>query len=199
MKAQNFAPANKPLGEFVKDITGEKPPTHALTLKNTFGAYVMTGFNLEEDYDSNSNNCLELAQKIVAAVKGNLQHEAVKKAANELHSRTDKEAKNLREILATVKPTAKITAKEAIEMIEAIAEDGQLAVVFAQLPDLFEEMAEQDQKDHYRAFTCSLEKVDAVLGDNVDVWLKEMADAAKGVQVLAAGKPVETPAEAVAA
>ena len=65
---KTFRPKTKPLGEFIKDITGQKPPTHALTLKNAFGAYVRSGLIAETDYDANSNNCLEIAAHIVKAV-----------------------------------------------------------------------------------------------------------------------------------
>jgi len=205
MKAQNFVGQNKSLGEFIKDITGAKPPTHALTLKNSFGSFVLSGFNTEEDYDSNSNNCLELAQKIVNAVKGNLQHEAVQKAANELHTRTDKEAKNLREILATVKPAEKLTADEAKAMIEQIVEDGHLGAALAHLAhEMVSEMSESMQKATYGHVTNALETLDVALGELPDKWIKERQDAVAPVQFLAAGKPItpapaETPTEAVAA
>ena len=199
MKAQNFRGANEPLTNFIKDITGEKPATHALTLKNAFGAYVLTGFIAETDYDGNSNNCLELAWKIADAVKGNLQHDVVKKAAQELKSRTDKEASNLREILASVKPEASLTAKEALEMLQAICDDGHLGVCLAQLPDIYEEMEEKQQHANYLAYARTLEKIDVVLGEKVDAWTREVSNA---IQILAAGKPVgvytppETPAPA---
>jgi len=55
-KRQNLFPANKSLAEFIKDIAGEKPPTHALTLKNASGANVESKLIAETDYDANSNN-----------------------------------------------------------------------------------------------------------------------------------------------
>jgi hypothetical protein len=189
-KKQNFYPANKSLTEFIKDITGEKPPTHALTLKNAFGAYVETRLIAESDYDANSNNCLEIAARIVDAVKGNLTHDAVLKAAQELKDRTDKEAKNLRDLLASVKPAKKLDAKEALELFQAICDDGHLLVCLAELPDVFAELTETDQRDTYLAFARALEKIDTRHGDAVDAWTRAETERLQGITITAAGKPV---------
>jgi len=188
-KKQNFYPQNKSLTEFIKDIAGEKPPTHALTLKNTFCAFVNGHFIAETDYDANSNNCLEIAARILAAVKGDLQHDAVRKAAHELKERTDKEAKNLRDILASVKPAEKLSAQDALELFEQICEDGHLVVCLAQLPDIFKEMPETEQRDTYIAFARTLERVDGALGEKVDAWTREASTA---ITITAAGVPVGT-------
>src|SRR5258708_30490596 len=105
-KASAIAP-NKTLAEFFKDQYGSPVQTHPLSLQNAFGAYVLTTLITETDYDCNSGNCLELAARIVTAVNGDLTHEAVAKAAAELTERSNKAARNLRDILATVKPAAK--------------------------------------------------------------------------------------------
>jgi hypothetical protein len=203
-KKQNFYPANKSLAEFIKDIAGEKPPTHALTLKNAFGAYVETQLIAETDYDANSNNCLELAARIVDAVKGNLTHDAVLKAAQELKDRTDKEAKNLRDILASVKPPKKLDAKEALDLFQQICDDGHLVACLAQLPDVFGELPETELRDTYVAFARALERIDTEHGDVVDAWTREEAERNKGIKITAAGAEVgrvtpETEPAAVAA
>jgi len=189
MKEQNFQPANKSLAEFIKDITGEKPPTHALTLKNAFGAYVRSSFIAETDYDANSNNCLELAARIVDAVKGDLQHDAVQKAVAELKARTDKEAKNLREILASVKPVEKMTAEEAIETFIRITEDGHLTPCIAHISDMITDMPETEQRETYLACARMLERLDTAIGEKADRWTFEASNA---IAITAAGLPVGT-------
>jgi hypothetical protein len=189
-KKLNVIRQNLSLSEFIKDITGEKPPTHALTLKNAFGSFVGSKLIAEKDYDLNSNNCLELGQKIVMAVGGVLTHDAVQKAAVELKERGDKEAANLREILASVKPATKLDAKEALEMFQQICDDGHLVVCLADLPDQFAELSESEQKDTYLAFTRALQKIDGAIGDKVDAWTQEEVEREQGVQITAAGKPV---------
>jgi hypothetical protein len=186
-KQQQLFPANKSLAEFIKDITGEKPPTHALTLKNAFGAFVVTKLITESDYNANSNNCLELGARVVDAVKGNLAHDAVLKAAQELKNRTAKEAKNLREILASVKPAAKLDAKEALELFHDICDDGHLVVCLAELPDIFAEMPETEQHDSYIAFARSLERLDKAVGEKADAWTLE---ASNTISITAAGQKV---------
>lgn len=197
-KKQNLFPANTSLAEFIKSITGEKPPTHALTLKNAVGAYVETGLIAESDYDSNSNNCLELAARIVDAVKGNLGNEAVLNAAKELKQRCSKEAKNLRAILDSVKPSPKMDAKEALERFEEICADGHLVAVLAHLPDVFETLSpDTEKRDVYVAFALALQRIDAANGETADQWAAETeklaaakAAANAPITITAAGKPV---------
>ncbi len=201
-KELNLLPANKSLAEFIKDIAGERPPTHALTLKNAFGAYVKTGFITETDYDSNSNNCLEIAARIVDAVKGNLTHDAVGKAAAELKARTDKEAKTLRDILATVKPAKAMTAEEAVDAIHEIADAGHLVCVLPEIPDILAEMSEKDQKDAFIAFGRTLERIEKALGEKADAWIAEAQKATAPVTVApgsASPTASETPAATPAA
>ena len=111
-KVHAFA-LNLTLVEFIASITGQKPPTHAMTLKNTFGGYVLSELITEPDYDLNSSNCLELAGRILTAVKGDLTHDAVVRAAAQLKERSDKEASILRGILDSVKPADKMTVEDA--------------------------------------------------------------------------------------
>jgi len=187
-KEKNLIAANKSLGDFIKDITGEKPPTHALTLKNAFAGYVMSGLTTEGDFDSNSGNCLELGARILTEVKGDLTHDAVVKATAQLKERSDKEAKNLREILASVKPVEKLTAEDALEMFQRIVQEGQLGVCLAELPDYFSQgMPETDQRENYLAFGRCLERIDVALGEKVDLWTSA---AQSEIVLLAAGKAV---------
>lgn len=189
-KDQKVLPANKSLAEFIKDVTGEKVPTHALTLKNAFGSYVLTGLISEDDYDSNSNNCLEIAARVVDAVKGNLAHDAVTKAAAELKARTDKEAQNLRDVLASVKPAERMTAEEALENLEQIAAHGHLVPAIAHLLDVIvAQQVEREQREAYLALASTLERVDSALNEKVETWL---ASRNQPIQVTAAGIPVGT-------
>ena len=197
-KKLNMFPANKSLAEFIKDITGEKPPTHALTLKNAVGAYVETDLIAETDYDNNSGNCLEIAARIVDAVKGNLGHDAVLAAAKELKQRCSKEAKNLRAILDSVKPSKKMDAKEALETFEQICDEGHLVAIMAHLPDVFAELDLTEKRDVYVAFSLALERIDKAHTALIDGWAAEIekVNAAKAaanapIQITHAGKPVE--------
>jgi len=126
----------------------------------------------------------------VDAVKGDLTHDAVLKSAQELKNRTDKEAKNLRDILASVKPAKKLDAKEALEMFQDICDDGHLVACLVQLPDIFTELPETEQRDSYSAFARCLERIDNEHGELVDAWTREDSEAKKPITVTAAGQPV---------
>ncbi len=121
--------------DLYKQVTGEKPPGHVWTMKNCYINYVLTGLIAGTDFIANRNNCLELAQKIADAVfarsppKTGLQHEAVSRAANELKTRTDNEAKMLRGILESVKPVKLMTDKQAMEAFAEIVQAGHLGIV----------------------------------------------------------------------
>jgi hypothetical protein len=183
-KEMNLFAQTKSLGEYIKDITGEKPPTHALTLKNAFSGYVMSSLIEEAAFDANSGNCLELAARILTECKGELAHGAVAQAAEQLKLRTDKEAKNLRDILASVKPAEKLSAEDALEMFERISAEGHLGMALAHVPDLLADMAEKDQRENYIALAHALEAVDKKLGDKVDAWTR---DASSAIQITAGG------------
>jgi hypothetical protein len=187
MKQSNFVSANKSLTEYIKDITGEKPPTHALTLKNAFGGYVVTKLIDEPTYDANSNNCLELAAKIMDACKGDTTHEAVGKAVFQLKERSKNEAKNLRAILATVKPPEKLTAEDAVRMFDEILASGHFVAVIPQLPDAMKAFVADEQKAAYLAMTNTLERIDKAF--DTEAWSKAASSA---IEITAAGKPVGT-------
>lgn len=193
-KVHAFAP-NKTLVEFIADITGQKPPTHAMTLKNTFGGYVLTEHITEADYDLNSSNCLELAGRILTAVKGDLTHDAVVRAAAQLKERSDKEASTLRDILASVKPVTKMTVEDALEAFADICASGHVAACLAQLPDQVALMSEWEQKITYIATAHVINRVDKALGEKVDAWANEASDTWSPVTIVKA----DAPAEAVAA
>jgi hypothetical protein len=167
---------NKTLAEFFKDQYGAAIQTHPLSLKNAFGNFVLNKFISETDYDCNSGNCLEIAARIVTAVKGDLTHNAVVKAAAELIERSNKAAQNLRDILATVKPAAKLTPDEAMEMFNQILADGQVAVVLAELPDVLarEDAPAEIVKSAVLAMDTAMSRIYAgPLEPRVKVWLEE--------------------------
>lgn len=191
-KVSAFAP-NKSLAEFITDITGQKPPTHALTLKNAFGSFVLTGLMTETDYDVNSNNCLELAARIVTEVKGDIAHDAVAKAAAQLKQRGDKEAANLRALLASLKPVKQMTAEEALEAYAEIVASGHLGACHAQLPDEIAALPEAMQKEIYISISHSIFRLDDKLGSTTDAWAQEAGKTWKPVeqpvQIVNAGAP----------
>jgi len=187
--------------DLYKQVTGEKPPGHVWTMKNCYVNFVLTGLVADADFMGNRNNCLELAQKIADAVfekdpAAGLQHEAVSRAANELKTRNDNEAKVLRSILESVKPAKLMTDKEAIEAFAEIVAAGHLGVVLvgmtpemaltafervclaghlpvalAQMPDTLIKLEEPMQKDAYMACGQALERVETALGDKAEKWL----------------------------
>ena len=170
-------------------------------MKNCYVNFVLTQLIADSDFIANRNNCLELAQKIADAVfekspETGLTHEAVSRAANELKTRTDTEAKVLRNILDSVKPAKLMTDKEAIEAFAEIVQSGHLGIVlvgmtpelaltchericlaghlpvtFAQLPDTLIKLDEPMQKEAYIAYGQTIEKVEMALGDKVEKWL----------------------------
>ena len=190
-KAHAFAP-NKALTDFIADITGQKPPTHALTLKNTFGGFVLSQLVTEADYDLNSSNCLELAGRILSAVKGDLTHDAVARAAVQLKERSDKEASILRGILDSVKPADKMTVEDALEVFADICASGHIAACLAQLPDEVAKMTETEQKITYIATAHVINRVDNALGDKVNEWANEASATWSPVIVVKADAPAET-------
>ncbi len=183
--AMAIAP-NKTLKEFFKDTYGAALQNHPYSLKNAFGAFVRTALVTELDYDVNSGNCLELAGRIVTACNGNLEHQAVKDAAFQLKERSNKAAKNLREILLTVKPAAKMTAEETIEMMETISSDGQLAVAIAVLPDLVLKMTEEEQLAMYGTFARALQAFDEKAGHLADAYSQRLENAEAPIHVIKA-------------
>ena len=94
-------------------------------------------------------------------MKGNLQHDAVLKSAAELKERTDKEARHLRELLASVKPAEKLTAEEALELFEDICADDHLVAVSRNFRTLTKSKPEKEQREYYVGYARSLERVDS--------------------------------------
>ncbi len=181
--------------DLYKQVTGEKPPGHVWTLKNTYVNFVLTGLMTEADYDGNRNNCLELAQRIADAVfeadpNTGLKHDAVSRAAAELKTRTDEEAKVLRSILASVKPPEPPSADESIAAFEAAIAAGHAPALFAQLPEAFEQLTADEQKNCYVALGRAMQAIDEAHGETIDAWVVEAADAEKPVQFVAAGRPL---------
>ena len=188
-------PANKSLASYIEDLTGQKPLTHGLTLKNAFGSFVIPGHITENCYDINSSNALELASRIVYQVKGDLTHEAVQRAIAELQERSDKQAANLRKILATLKPVTKMTPAEALEMLAQIRADGHLGMVIVQLPDEMTKLVEADQQSAFVAIQDAVNNVNTMFGAKADAWIEAMQNAAAPV-TFTAGDPAAAPKDA---
>jgi len=128
-------PATTSFESYHESNAGGKPNSHTLSCARAWSSFVVTKKVTEENYDSCSANVLEKASAIVTAVlkaSGDLQHEAVTKAAAVL-SRTDKDSAiaELKAILATVKPVAPLSQEDAEEMIDTLLKDGYLEVMAA--------------------------------------------------------------------
>lgn len=191
-------PSTKTSSDVYKDVTGEKPPGHVWTLKEAFVNFVPTGFITESDFVANRNNCLEIAQRIVNACiehheTEGLQHSAVSLAAVELKNRSDKEAKNLRAILDSVKPVEVMTAETALELFQQIASSPHLCMILAQLPDAIVAQKDGEQKNCYVALFKSIERTESALGETAAKWADEQANAEAPVKIITAETaPVET-------
>ena len=210
-KANAFA-ANLTLADFFKQQYGEKPQTHVLSLKNAFGAFVSTKFISETDYDVNSGNCLELAARVVFAVNGDLTHSAVRLAAAQLIERSNKEAANLREILASVKPADKMTAEEALEMVEKIFAEGHGPLAITHLPDMgsrklkvvengqkkfVEQVTEPVQREIYLALARAFNRLDAAIpSETTEKWSSEQDAAPAPMEIITAQTNAAEPAVA---
>ena len=133
----NLIGKNVSLKEYFKAITGDVPTGHVMTLKNSFGSFVLTGLITESDYDFNSANCLELAGKIVVAVKGDLTNPAVVSAAKHLKERSKKERSLLQDILDGLIEEKPMTDERALEIFGKIVRDGKLNLVLSILGDEF--------------------------------------------------------------
>jgi hypothetical protein len=194
------------VSDLYKQVTSAKPPGHAWTLKCSYVSFVRSGFVTESAWLANRNNCLEIGQRIVdacieVAPETGLQHEAVSRAANELNTRSDQEAKNLRVILASVKPVAPMTAEQAKEnlapildvitadlaliMFDTICLSGNLPVCLAVVPDRVKDLNDTMKREAYIALCHSIQKTDAALGEELVAQLSEEASNVVNIKVTA--------------
>ena len=110
---------------------GIKLNNHWLSCAVCFGTYVGSELVTEADYDKNPGANLELAASISTQVGGDVTHQAVMDAAEELRDRSKNAAKNLREILASIKEPKELKAEKATEMLKAIFAAGHLTLVIS--------------------------------------------------------------------
>lgn len=183
--AANIYASTFTVSDLYKQITGEKPPGHVYTLKCAYVNFVLGGRIAEADYMANRNNCLEIAQKIADAVielktPEGLQHEAVTRAAAELISRHENEAKILRGILASVKPVKVMTAEEAIELTESIFAAGHFAMCISHtVTDLVKSAPENVQRETVTALLNGAVDVETYVGpEKMNAWAENTKAAA---------------------
>lgn len=179
-KAAHVIPANRTVKEEYKAITGVAPTTHAYTYSKVFGGMVLSGKLPEKVYDENDGNPLYIAGQIQNAVldlpEGNtLEHPAIAAACTELASASGKKkAANLKAILATVKPPAKLTAEEAIELAEEIAADGHMGMVLVHFADLFPNLSEEQRKSVFTTLAKDdgvMDRIGNAVGEKASEWL----------------------------
>jgi hypothetical protein len=132
-------------------ITQVKLPNHAYTCAVAYGTYVRCELIEEKTYDICSANIIELAGNIVNAVKGEVTHEAVAAAAEQLKEHGKDAPKNLRAILARVKPRKPMDAEKAQEMLRQIFDDGHLNLTFAEAAAEMCYLTGTEAKDSYFA------------------------------------------------
>jgi len=180
-KELHLFPLNKSLTELFKDITGANPPTHALTLKNAY-AYVTSGFIPEKDYLLNSSNCLQLAARILAEAKS-FDHPAIALTVKELTERSKDEAKNLRKILAELKPAKTMTPDEALEAMEEILLSKNGVAAFAHAADVIANLDQAERINMTLAAMRLMETVDEQLPDEIRGKLDHALSMAQPVAV----------------
>jgi hypothetical protein len=119
--------------ESVTKVNGKsiKLNPHALSCAVAFGTYVRSEIISEKDYDDNSGGNLELAASISTAVGGDVSHDAVAQAAEELRHQTKQTRTNLQNILDGVKEPKAMTAEQAENALRKIMAAGHLNVVIA--------------------------------------------------------------------
>jgi hypothetical protein len=110
---------------------GQKLNNHVYSCAVAFGTYVRSELIEESDYDKNTAQCLELAASISTAVGGEVSHAAVMAAAEELRDRSKNSAKNLQDLLDSVKEPKAMTAEQAQKALNKILGGGHLNLVIA--------------------------------------------------------------------
>ncbi len=130
-KANHTIAANLSLASYWESITKAKLNNHAMSCAVAFGTYVRTGLIQEADYDKNTSQCLELAASISTACGGEVTHDLVGKAAEELKDRSKDSAKNLKAILDDLKERKTMSEEAARKAISRLMEDGYITTVIS--------------------------------------------------------------------
>jgi len=172
-KADRTIASNTSLASYWNGITKEKMPNHAMTCAVAYGAYVRTEQIDEKTYDLCSANMIELAGQISNAVKGDMTHPAIAKAAAQLKERSKDAPKNLRAILKEVKPKEAMDAETAQEKLQQIFDDGHLNLAIAGCAAEMCYLTGTEAKDSYFALVSAGILVDKHFGAQSDQWLAE--------------------------
>jgi hypothetical protein len=188
--------------ETVTKVNGKstKLNNHALSCAVAFGTYVRSELITEADYDKCKADWLEVAASIATACGGSIENEAVHQAAEELRDRSKDCAKNLREILATVKEPKALTVEQAQKALEKIIAGGHLNLVIAGIGAEIAHMeSTEDARSAYFGMVTAMDMFNANVDangarrfsdDTMDAWLNTY-QAENGKQLV----PIETTQE----
>jgi hypothetical protein len=151
----------------VKGSNGKpvKLNNHGLSCAVAFGTYVRSELITEADYDKNTAQCLELAAAISTAVGGEVTHDAVVEAAEELVDRSKDSATNLKRLLATVKDAPEMTVEQAQKALAKLFEHGHLPVVIA---GIGAEIAHVEDAEIARSAFFAMITANDMFAENVD-------------------------------
>jgi hypothetical protein len=181
------------LATYWQGITGVKMPNHAMTCAVSFGTFVRCELIEEKIYDICSANIIELAGTIVNACKGEVAHEAVHAAAEQLKEHGKDAARNLRAILARVKPRKPMDAEKAQELLKQIFADGHLNLTFAEAAAEMCYLEGDEAKDSYFSLVACGITVDKHFGEQADKWIAEREKFTAKPQLNPGGTPPATP------
>lgn len=178
------------LAAYWHGITDVKMPNHAMTCAVAYGTYVRCELIEEKIYDICSANIIELAGNIVNAVKGDVTHEAVQAAAAQLKEHGKDAPKNLRAILARVKPRKPMDAEKAQELLRQIFDDGHLNLTIAEAAAEMCYLTGTEAKDSYFALAAAGILTDKHFGaEQVDKWVSEYQRATAPVKMTPGATP----------
>jgi hypothetical protein len=128
--------ANTSLATYWESVTkvdgkSSKLNNHALSCAVAFGTYVRSELIEETHYDKCKAVWLEIAASISTQVGGDINHDAVRAAADELIDRSKDVQKNLLNILAGVKEPKALTVEQAQKALDKIFASGHLNLVIS--------------------------------------------------------------------
>lgn len=208
--------------DYVKATTGSPPEPHAQSCGQCFSRLVLSSQLLtEEQYHTCATDWLEKANAVIGhclAQGADLRTDATVKAVADIltlkTATVDTAAKLLRELRG--KQTGKVqaeggevTAEKAVELVDAIAAAGHLAVLLAHLPDALKTRPAEERaglfSGYYRAGGLET-RLEESFGtpEEIEAWHAEAKARLAAQKAAAAGPklvtsaPAETPATAPA-
>ena len=149
-----------------KDGKAGRLNPHWYSCAVAFGTYVRTELITEADYDKNTAQCLEIAASISTETGGDVSSDAITEAADVLKDRPKDAAKQLKDILSTLKKPAAMTAEKAKELLASIFSGGHMTTVV--IPMLGAEIAHIEDSETARSAFLGMQTAGTMFAQNVD-------------------------------